>query len=96
MPVTVPWAMPEFCGSLKDGSVNLKNTTEGPNPQVERKLGAEMPTEGLGEQTDIVILVSRELCVECLQKLQTNGAAVTVEFMLSVPKLKPVPMGWST
>ena len=52
-----------------DGSVNLKNTTEGPNPQVERKLGAVMPTVGLGEQTEVVVLVSGELCVECLQKL---------------------------
>jgi len=36
--------------------------------RVERKLRAAVPTAGLGEQTEIVVLVGGdgELCVECL------------------------------
>ena len=47
----------------------MKNTTEGPNPQVGRKLGAIVPTVGLSEQSKIVVLVVGESGVECLQKL---------------------------
>ncbi len=42
---------------------------EGPNPQVECKLGAVVPTVRLGEQTEIAVLIGGELCVECLHKL---------------------------
>ena len=49
--------------------LHLKNTTEGPNPQVVRELGAVVTTVGLSEQSKIVVLVVGELGIECLQKL---------------------------
>ena len=49
--------------------LNLKNTTEGPNPQVGRKLGAVVPTVGISERSKIVVPVVGELGTECLQKL---------------------------
>ncbi len=62
--------MAAFWDSLKDGSEKLEEYNgRGPNPQVERKLGAVVSAVGLGEQTKIVVLVGGELCVECLQKL---------------------------
>ena len=42
---------------------------KGESLQVGRKLGAVVPTVGLGEQSKIVVLIGGELCVECLQKL---------------------------
>jgi hypothetical protein len=46
--------------------LNLENTTLGPNPQVERKLGTVVPTVGLSEQSKIVVLVGGELGIERL------------------------------
>jgi hypothetical protein len=60
--------MPAFWDSLKHLSVNLKNTTKEPSPQVGRKVGAVVPTIGLSEQCKFAVLVIGEVCVECLHK----------------------------
>jgi hypothetical protein len=68
MPETAPLSMSAFWDSLKHLSVNLKNTTERPDPQVGPKFGAVVPTVGLSNDCKIAVPVIGEMCVECLHK----------------------------